>query len=45
MTVEGLRLAEVRQSFDAPALYRASVETLIEEGHSPFLFAAMGTRH
>jgi hypothetical protein len=84
MTVEGLRLVEVRQSFDAPAvadvsravreevrkllrqrslprrsrvgitagsrgvndiveIYRASVETLIEEGHSPFLFAAMGS--
>ena len=77
--MEGLRLVEVGQSFDAPAaadvsravreevrkllrqcslprrsrvgitagsrgvndaveIYRASVETLIEEGHSPFLF-------
>ena len=82
--MEGMRLVEVRQSFDVPAvadvsravreevrkllrhrslsrrsrvgitagsrgvndaveIYRASVETLIEEGHRPFLFAAMGS--
>jgi hypothetical protein len=28
---------------DAVEVYRASVETLVEEGHSPFLFAAMGS--
>lgn len=82
--MEDLRLVEVRQSFDAPAVpdvpeaareqvrkllrqsrlppgsrvgitagsrgvhdavevYQASVQTLIEAGHSPFLFAAMGS--
>lgn len=84
MMLEGLRLVEIRQSFEAPVVpdvslavraevtkllrrcalppgsrvgitagsrgvndavevYRASVRTLIEEGHSPFLFAAMGS--
>jgi hypothetical protein len=84
LKMENLRLVEVRQTFEAPAVtdvsaavreqvrkllrrrnlppgsrvgitagsrgandavevYRACVETLIEEGHSPFLFAAMGS--
>jgi hypothetical protein len=84
VTLEGLKLVEVRQSFEAPAVtdvsetvreevgkllrrrnlppgsrvgitagsrgvndavevYRACVKTLIEVGHSPFLFAAMGS--
>jgi hypothetical protein len=84
LRVEELRLVEVRQSFEAPAvadvpeavreevrkllrrrdlppgsrvgitagsrgvndaveIYRASAEALMEEGHSPFLFAAMGS--
>ena len=28
---------------DAVEIYRAGVQTLKEEGHAPFLFAAMGS--